>query len=304
MNFPGNGNSDFILLVQSQLKIVSPVSPLKTVVRNHGVCKENPQPLKIAVDAIQHNDVRSDHQKIARQTRFFFVGLVKEAPRQHETQHFGLATTGRHFDNQPSPVFIKHSGGYGPTAVVADQVILVLVTHDINQPDDRFNCLTLSEEVFKLLNRTIVLLDQMWRLKPPPQQTTAGLRGPDITTVTPFGHLSTKLRHQRWHQLVHRAVSLSLIGRKPSKRWINNHVRRLWEFRMQSHVYFTFAAVIRDSSGSGPTAHKVIAQGNALGMRFEIRQEPQRGGMDLWFMSPFQGSQAVGLVGIHNPTRQ
>jgi len=73
---------------------------------------------------------------------------------------------------------------------------------------------------------------------------------------------------------------------------------------MQSHVYFTFAAVIRDSSGSGPTAHKVIAQGNALGMRFEIRQEPQRGGMDLWFMSPFQGSQAVGLVGIHNPTRQ
>ena len=55
----------FILLVQSQLKIVAPVSAIESIIRDHGIGKEDPQSLEIAIDAIQHNNVWSNHQKVA-----------------------------------------------------------------------------------------------------------------------------------------------------------------------------------------------------------------------------------------------
>lgn len=75
----GLGYPDLILSMQGQLKIITPVVTVITIIRQYRVVKENAQPLKILVNAIQHNDVGRDNQKIAGKLRIRFIELVEIA---------------------------------------------------------------------------------------------------------------------------------------------------------------------------------------------------------------------------------
>ena len=60
----GPGDAHLVLQMQRQLKIVAPVAPVKPVVRQHRIVEEDTQALEIPVNAVQHDDVGRDHQKL------------------------------------------------------------------------------------------------------------------------------------------------------------------------------------------------------------------------------------------------
>ena len=132
----GAGDAHLVLPMQGQLKVVAPVAPVHAVVWNDRVLKENAQPLKISVNAVQHDDVGGDHQKVARQPRLGLVQFVVETPSQHQAEHLGLAGAGRHLDHKAPPGLVKHAGGDRAGTVKAHQVVLVLHPHYIVQIDD------------------------------------------------------------------------------------------------------------------------------------------------------------------------
>src|SRR5438270_14098148 len=84
-------DSHIILQVQRKLKIIAPVTALESVVRKNGIVEENPQPLEIAINAIEHNDVRCDDEEISRERGLRLVQFVEIAPRERQAKDFGLA---------------------------------------------------------------------------------------------------------------------------------------------------------------------------------------------------------------------
>ena len=64
-----NGISDahIILQVQSKLEVIPPVLTIHAVIGQHRVFKKYAQPVKVLVDAIQHDDVGRNDQEIAGQ---------------------------------------------------------------------------------------------------------------------------------------------------------------------------------------------------------------------------------------------
>ena len=106
------GDAHLVLHVQGQLKIVAPVASVHAIVRQDRVVfQKDAQALKILIDAIQHDDVGGDHQKVARQPRLRLIQLVVKAPCQHQAEHLGLACAGRHFHHEAPPGLVKHAGG-------------------------------------------------------------------------------------------------------------------------------------------------------------------------------------------------
>ena len=53
-------------------------------------------------------------------------------------------------------------------------------------------------------------------LEPPVEQALAGIRRADVAAVAKLLSLSSQLRHQRRHELVHARFAQRLIGRKPA----------------------------------------------------------------------------------------
>ena len=66
-------DAHLVLHVQSQLEVVAPVAAVEAVVGQDGVLKEDPQAVEILADAVQHDDVRRDHQEVAAQLRIRLV---------------------------------------------------------------------------------------------------------------------------------------------------------------------------------------------------------------------------------------
>ncbi len=73
-------DAHIVLNVQSDLKIITPVAAGMSIIRQHRVIKEYAQPVEIGQQAVEHDDVRRDQQKITRQHRINLVELVKVAP--------------------------------------------------------------------------------------------------------------------------------------------------------------------------------------------------------------------------------
>ena len=92
-------DAHFILPMESQLKVVSPILPVESVVGNDRIMKENPQALEVVVYAIQNNNVWRNYQKVAGECRVRLVSLVKETPRQRQTHDLCLSAAGRHLDD-------------------------------------------------------------------------------------------------------------------------------------------------------------------------------------------------------------
>ena len=167
----GAGDAHLVLHVQGQLKIVAPVAPVKAVVgQDRVVFQKDAQPLKILVDAIQHDDVGGDHQKVARQARLRLIELVVKAPGQHQAQHFRLAGAGRHFHHEAPPGLVEHAGRDRAGAVEAHQVELVLHAHHVVQVDDRFQRLALGKVILKLGHCAVGLREQVRCVEPPVEQ--------------------------------------------------------------------------------------------------------------------------------------
>lgn len=110
-------DAHIILHIQRQLKIVAPIPAIEAVVGQNGVLKEDFEAAKVFENAVQHDDVGRDDEKIARQLRIGLIQLVKEAPSQRKRQHLRFARACRHFDDEPPPTFVEHAARYGPRAV-------------------------------------------------------------------------------------------------------------------------------------------------------------------------------------------
>ena len=136
--------------MQGKLKIVPPVAPVHTVVRQNRVFKKDAQPLKILVDAIKHDDVRGDHQKITRQLRVRLIKFMKIAPCQHQAHHLGLAGACSHLHHKAPPGFIEHTGRDRPGMVKAHHVVLVLYSNHVIEIDDCFQRLPLGKVILEL----------------------------------------------------------------------------------------------------------------------------------------------------------
>ena len=237
----GTGDAHLVLDVQGQLKIVAPVAPVHAVAGDDRIFKENAQPLKILIDAIQHDDVGGNHQKVARKLRLRLIQLVIIAPGQRQAQHLGLAGAGRHFDHKTPPGFVEHPRRNHAGTIKAHHVVLVLHTHHVVQVDDRLQRLPLRKVILKLGHRAIGPGLEVRGVEPPVEQAAAGVRTPGIAAVPPFLHLAAKLRRQGRHQLVHAGIAQGLIRRKPAERRVEDGVGRFGEVGMERHYFFPTA---------------------------------------------------------------
>ena len=140
-----------ILNVQRELEIVSPIAAVHTVVRQHRIIfQEDAQPVKVLADAVQHDDVRRDHQEVPRQVRVRLVELMEVAPRQRETQHLCLARARGHLHHETSPRLIEHAARDDARGIEAHHVVLIPHACDLVQVDDRLQSLTLCKVVPEL----------------------------------------------------------------------------------------------------------------------------------------------------------
>src|SRR3989344_1901744 len=96
-----------VLNVERHLEVILPVLPLKAVLRNHRIAREDTQPVKICSEAIEHDDVGRYNEKVPRQIRIDLVELMVVAPRKDEAEHFRLAASRRHLDDIAHPCFLK-----------------------------------------------------------------------------------------------------------------------------------------------------------------------------------------------------
>ena len=205
----GMCDAHLVLHMQRKLEIIAPITSVHTVVRDHRVCKENVQSLKILVNAIQHDDVGRDHQKVARQFRIRLIQFVVKTPRQHQAHHFGFARPSRHLHHETPPVLVEHAGGYRAGMIEAHHVVFVFYAHHVIQVDDGFQRLALREVILELGHWLPSPACgrgaggeglQVRRIKPPVKQAAARFRGFGIVSFTPCLHLFAQFGHQWRHQ--------------------------------------------------------------------------------------------------------
>ena len=236
-------DAHLVLAVQGQLEVVPPVAAVHAVVGDYRIIEEDAQPLEIPMDAVQHDDVGRDNQKVPRQFRFRLVELVVEAPGQYQAQYLGLAGAGRHLDDVAAPRLVEHAGGDQAGTVVAHQVELVLRAGHVVEVDDRLQRLTLREVVLELDHDALTAGpspigrgEQVSRVEPPVEQAAAGVGRAGVAAAAPLLDLAAQLRHEGWHELVHAGVAQGLVGREPAQRRVKDGVGRFGEIRMQGHV--------------------------------------------------------------------
>ena len=229
-------DANVILNVQGDLEVVPPVLPSVAVVRQNRIIEEDMQAVEIGAQAIQHDDVRGDHQKVARQARIRFVGFMKVAPSDQQREHLGLARARGHLDHEARPVLIEHVGGHGTGSVEAQQVELVARAACVVQPDHGLDSLALREVIAELALRGIRLLDQMIGCEPPDQQRARRGGGTSVPRVAPCLDLFAHLGHQRRHQLLVSRAAQLFRRREPTQIRLQHHIRRQWEAGMQGHL--------------------------------------------------------------------
>ena len=103
-------DADVVLNVQRDLEIVAPVAALMAVVGQDGIVEEDPQPIEVGAQAVEHDDVGRDHQEIARKGGIRLVELVEEAPGDQQRQNLGLSRAGGHLEHVARPVLVEHVG--------------------------------------------------------------------------------------------------------------------------------------------------------------------------------------------------
>ena len=225
----GPGDGDLILLVQGELKIIAPVAAVHAVVREHRILEEDPKSLKVSIDAVEHDDVGRDDQKVARQLGVRLVEPVEETPRQRKAEHLGLAASGSHLDYKTPPCLAEHACRYQTGCVEAHHVVLILNACNIVQVNDRFQCFALGKIVLKLRHGPVGLLQHMRSLEPPVEQALARVGRADVAAVPELLHFLAQLRYQGRHEFFHARFAQGFIGRKPANIRIKDSVRRIWE---------------------------------------------------------------------------
>lgn len=76
----GAQNTHIVLNVQSELKVVPPVTASMTIFRKNWVIEENFEAIEIRAKAVKNDDVRSNEKEIASQRGIRFVKLMEVAP--------------------------------------------------------------------------------------------------------------------------------------------------------------------------------------------------------------------------------
>ena len=186
--------------MQAELEIVAPVTASMAVVRQHRVVEEDAQAIEIGAQAVEHNDVGRNEQKVAREVGACLVAAMKEAPRDQQRQHLGLARASGHLDDVARPIFREVARTDLTHRRIAHQVELVARTAHVVQPDHTFNGLALREVIAERLAAAVALLGHVVCIEPPAQQGTRSDRCPGVAAVTPGFDFGPHLRHQRRDQ--------------------------------------------------------------------------------------------------------
>ena len=73
-----------VLQMHGELEILAPVAAGGAVVGQHRIREKNAQPVEIGAQAVEHDDVRRDQEKVSRERRTGLVETVEEAPRDEK----------------------------------------------------------------------------------------------------------------------------------------------------------------------------------------------------------------------------
>ena len=92
-------------------------------------------------------------------------------------------------------MFVEHAARYRTAAIKPQQVMLILVAHHIDQPNDGFDGFLLSKVILKFDAAAAILFDQVRRVKPPLKQAFTCVGCTDVSAFTPLVNFAAKLRY-------------------------------------------------------------------------------------------------------------